>query len=175
MRQVHYKIRALIFSFLDFFYPVFRKFMPLQTYRYAACGGSNTLLGLIIYSVSYNYLFRKHIVELGFIAFQPYIAALLVSFLFTFPIGFYLSMYVVFHGSHLRRRIQLFRYFLVVITCMVINYFCLKLFVGVLGWFPTPSQVLTTGIVICFSYLSQRHFSFKKKELATASQDMVRV
>lgn len=135
--------------------------MPLQTYHYAACGGSNTLIGLIIYFVAYNFVLKKQVLDLGFIAFEPHIAAMLMCFLFTFPIGFYLSMFVVFQGSYLRRRIQLFRYFLVVLGCMIINYICLKIFVEILKWYPTPSQLLTTCIVILFSYFTQRHFSFK--------------
>jgi len=140
--------------------------MPLQTYHYAACGGTNTLAGLIIYFLSYNFLLQKKILHLGFIAFKPHIAALFISFLFTFPVGFYLSMFVVFQGSYLRRRIQLFRYFLVVIGCMFINYVCLKIFVEIFGWYPTPSQLLTTVIVVLFSYYTQRHFSFRSEKTA---------
>jgi len=140
----------------------------LQTYHYAACGGGNTVAGLFIYFFAYNYILHKQVLHLGFIAFKPHIAALFISFLFTFPVGFYLSMFVVFQGSHLRRRVQLFRYFLVIVGCMTINYICLKIFVEAFGWFPTPSQLLTTGIVILFSYFTQRHFSFstKKKTIA---------
>ena len=163
MRRIHYKIRDTIFTVLDIFYPLFRRFMPLQTYHYAACGGSNTLLSIFIYFISYNYIFKKEVVHVGFLAFEPYIAALFVSFIITFPIGFYLSMYVVFQGSYLRKRIQLLRYFIVASGCIIINYVCLKIFVGFFGWYPTPSQILTTVIVILFSYFTQRHFSFKAK------------
>lgn len=161
MRRIHHKIRSWILALVDFFYPLFKRFMPLQTYRYAACGGGNTLLNLFIYTFSYNFILKKEVLDLGFMAFTPYIAALFIAFIITFPIGFYLSMFVVFQGSYLKRRIQLFRYFLVVLGCILINYICLKIFVGKLGWYPTPSQILTTGIVILFSYFSQRHFSFK--------------
>ena len=161
MRKIHHKVRRSIFNVLDIFYPLFRRIMPLQTYHYAACGGGNTLLSLLIYFLSYNFILHKEVLDLGFIAFKPHIAALFIAFFITFPIGFYLSMFVVFQGSQLRRRIQLFRYFLVVMGSMTINYFCLKLFVESFGWFPTPSQIITTVIVICFSYFSQRHFSFR--------------
>jgi putative flippase GtrA len=164
MRRIHNKVRKGIFSVLDVFYPLFRRFMPIQTYHYAACGGSNTLMGLLIYFVSYNFILEKQVLYIGMLAFKPHMAALFISFLFTFPVGFYLSMYVVFQGSYLRRRVQLFRYFLVVLTCMVINYFCLKVFVENFGWYPTPSQLLTTVIVILFSYFSQRHFSFRLQQ-----------
>ena len=161
MRLIHHKVKNIIFSVLDIFYPMFRKFMPLQTYHYLACGGSNTALSLFIYFISYNFILEKEILDLGFIAFQPHIAALLIAFAITFPIGFYLSMFVTFQGSYLKRKVQLFRYILVIMGCMLINYVCLKIFVEVFGWFPTPSQFLTTGIVILFNYFSQRHFSFR--------------
>ncbi|HZH95946.1 MAG TPA: GtrA family protein [Flavisolibacter sp.] len=146
---------------MDFFYPPFRKFMPRQTFRYAACGGGNTLLSLALYSISYNFIFQKEILHLGFVSFKPHIAALFFATVITFPIGFYLSLYVVFHGSEMKKRTQLFRYFLVVVGCVILNYAGLKLFVEVLHWYPTVSQILNTGIVVLFSYVSQRHFSFK--------------
>jgi len=142
----------------------------LQTYHYAACGGLNTVVGWVVYFASYNYLFNKQVFHLGLIAFEPHIAALFVSFLFTFPLGFYLSMYVIFQGSYLKRRVQLFRYFLVIIGCMVVNYICLKIFVEMLGWYPTPSQIITTGFVILFNYFFQRNFSFKSDKEALRKQ-----
>lgn len=161
MRRIHYKIRALILRFIDLFYPLFRRFMPLQMYRYAACGGGNTALNIFIYFITYNFILQKQILDLGLIAFTPHIAAFLIAFCITFPIGFYLSMYVVFQGSFLKRRVQLFRYFMVAMVCIVLNYILLKIFVEQFRWYPTPSMIITTGIVVLFSYLSQRHYSFK--------------
>jgi putative flippase GtrA len=170
MQRIHNKVRSGIFAFLDIFYPLFKGFMPLQTYHYAACGGTNTFLSLLIYFVSYNYILQHKVLHLGFIAFQPHIAALFIAFIVTFPVGFYLSMYVTFHGSYLRRRVQFFRYFLVIMACMVINYVCLKIFVEYFGWYPTPSQLLTTVIVILFNYFSQRHFSFRSDKNAPSRE-----
>ena len=144
--------------------------MPLQTYHYAACGGVNTVLGLFLYFVCYNYVLDKKVLDLGLIAFEPHIAALFMSFIVTFPIGFYLSMFVIFQGSYLKRKVQFFRYFLVIMGCVLINYICLKIFVESFGWYPTPSQFLTTGIVICFNYFSQRYFSFKSVKPATETR-----
>lgn len=173
MQRIHYKIRSTIFRVLDFFYPLFRKFMPPQTYHYAACGGVNTALSLFTYFISYNYIFKKEVFHLGFMAFQPHIAALFLAFLVSFPVGFYLSMYVIFKGSYLKRRVQLLRYFIVIVGCMIINYIFLKIFVEVLGWYPTPSQLITTGIVILFNYFSQRHFSFKSEKKKVSAWGLI--
>ncbi|MBD0331166.1 MAG: GtrA family protein [Chitinophagaceae bacterium] len=140
--------------------------MTLQMYHYAACGGSNLLLNIFVYFITYNYILQKQIVHLGFIAISPHIAAFFIAFFITFPIGFYLSMYIVFHGSYLRRRIQLLRYFVITMACIVLNYVLLKTFVEGLSWYPTPSLMVTSGIVILFSFFSQRHFSFRKQRKA---------
>jgi len=166
MRRIHRKTKEAIFSVLDIFYPLFKRFMPLQTYHYAACGGSNTLLGIILYYISYNFILQKQLVHLGPITISPHIMALFLSTAITLPIGFYLSMFVVFQGSYLRRRIQFFRYFLVALGCLLLNYVLLKLFVEVLHWYPTLAQMANTVVVVLFSYFSQRHFSFRVRKNA---------
>lgn len=165
MRQLHENIKAFILRVIDFFYPLFKRVMPLQTFRYAVCGGGNTALNLLIFAASYNYLFQKQVVYLPLgMAMEPHIAAYALAFMVTFPSGFYLSMFVVFPESHLRRRIQLFRYLLVVLGSVILNYVLLKTFVEVFHWYPTPSMILNTILVVTFSYVSQRYFSFRTKK-----------
>src|SRR5918993_4016459 len=128
-------MKQLIISIIDFFYPPFRKFISLQTFRYIACGGGNTALDIVLYYISIHYLLRIHDVSGQQVVFTPigamtpHIAAFLFAFIITFPIGFYLSRFVVFTGSTLRGRIQLVRYFMLVMACIVLNYVFLKLFV----------------------------------------------
>jgi len=57
----------------------------------------------------------------------------------------------------------LFRYFSVVMVSLLLNYVFIKFFVESLGIYPTIAKIMTTVIVILFSYFSQRNFSFKKK------------
>jgi putative flippase GtrA len=49
----------------------------------------------------------------------------------------------------------------VVFICILLNYVFLKLFVDYWGWYPTPSKILTTLFVVTFSYLSQKHYTFR--------------
>ena len=164
LKKLHQFIKTNIFKIIDIFYPLFRKLMPLHTFRYAACGGGNTLLNFFIFFVSYNFILKKQLVELGFIVISPHIAAFIMAFLITFPIGFYLNLFVVFEGSYLKKRTQLFRYFLVTLISILLNYLFLKLFIEQFGWYPTPSMILSTSFVILFSYFSQINFSFKKNK-----------
>jgi putative flippase GtrA len=138
--------------------------MPLQTFRYAACGGSNTLLDIFMYAISYNFILHKQDVHLGFVTISAYIFSFIISFGVSFPTGFILMRHVVFPESTLHGRIQLFRYFLLVLICILLNYVFIKLFVEQCHLYPTVAKVLTTIIVVTFSYLTQKHFTFKAAE-----------
>jgi putative flippase GtrA len=147
---------------VDWFYPLFRRFMPQQTYRYAACGGFNTVLDILLFFVGYNYVFQKQPIPIyASIIITPHIAAFLFAFLFTFPIGFYLSRYVVWQQTDTAKREQLMKYFIVVFGCIGLNYMFLKILVEFFGWYPTPAKILTTVFVVMFSYLSQKNYTFK--------------
>ena len=152
-----------IISFIDIFYPPFKKWMPEQTFRYAACGGANTVLGLALFKILLVYVFKLENVELGFYTLKPHNAAIFISFCVIFIVGFVLMKYVVFVDSNLKGRIQLFRYGLSFVLNLTLNYFILKVFVEVFGWWPFLSQCITTVIIITISYLSQKHFSFRTR------------
>jgi putative flippase GtrA len=156
--------KNFIISVIDQFYPPFRKFMNLQTFRYLACGGGNTLLDIALYFVSHNYILKKQVLDLGFVVVKPHIGAFIIAFCISFPTGFWLMRSIVFTDSNLRGRVQLFRYFLLVAVCIMLNYAFLKLFVEQWGIYPTPSKMLTTVIVVSFSYLTQKHFTFRARK-----------
>ena len=154
-------LKGWILAIIDFFYPPFRKLMPIQTFRYAACGGGNTLLDIFLYFISYNFVLQKQVLFTPAGPISPHIAAFLISFAISFPTGYLLNRFIVFPGSILRGRVQLFRYFLLVVLCVFLNYIFIKLFVEHLHLYPTVSKILTTIIVVSFSYLTQKNFTFK--------------
>jgi len=159
--KLFYAFIRFIEKVILWFYPPFKRFMPEQTFKYAATGGANTALDIFLYFIFYNFVLNKEIVDLGFYAISPHIAAFIMSFIITFPIGFLLAKFISFPGSFLRKRIQLLRYGITVTGSVVLNYIFLKLFVESFGWYPTPSKIVTTLIVILFSYTAQKYFTFK--------------
>ena len=136
--------------------------MPIQTFRYAVSGTGNTFLGLLSFYITYKFILRGRYLDLGFYAFEPHTAALIVSFIVSFVVGFFLMKYVVFDDSKIRGRIQLVRYLMVCLFNLVLNYVLLKIAVEMWRIYPVFAQIGTTIIVILFSYLAQRHFTFKK-------------
>ena len=163
MRKIHNIIRQSILKVVDFFYPIFKSVFPIQTYRYAACGGVSTFLDIFLFFVIYNFILKKNPLVLPFVTISPPIAAFILGLSVSLPIGFYLNRYVVFQESGLKRHHQLQRYLSVVLMCIGLNYVFLKLFVEYLGWYPTLGKIATTFIVVIFSYTVQTFILFKAK------------
>lgn len=80
MQKLHFFIRNLILQTVDLFYPLFRRFMPLQTFRYAACGGFNTVLDISLFFIAYNFIFLKQPVQIGALTIGAHIASFYRAF-----------------------------------------------------------------------------------------------
>ncbi len=161
MIQFLRKIRNDVIRVIDWFYFPFLHFIPIEIYRYAVTGGINTVFDLLLYFIFYRYALDMQVVELGFVAISPHIAAFLMVFPITFSSGFILAKYVTFTASALKGKTQLFRYGVTVAGSLFLNYIFLKLFVEYFGLYATLSKGITTVIVVIYSYISQRYFSFK--------------
>lgn len=157
-------MRAAILKIIDFFYiPLAARWVPRRTFRYVACGGFSNALDICLFYISYHYILHEHMVHLGQVTVSAPIMAFLMAFCVSFPTGFSLSKYVVFPESELRGRTQLIRYIFIVCCCISLNYIFLKFFVEVCGIFPTIAKVFTAILIACFSYLTQKHFTFRIK------------
>ncbi|MFV0606909.1 MAG: GtrA family protein [Niabella sp.] len=162
MRQHFYSVRDFILPIIDFFYPPFQKLIPKQTFRYAVSGAGNTFLGLLSYYITYKFILKGQYLHLPFYTFEPHVAALFVSFWVSFVVGFFLMKYVVFDDSRIKGHVQMFRYLMVSVFNLILNYILLKITVEVWHVYPVFAQIAITITVILFSYLAQRHFTFKK-------------
>lgn len=160
------KARHIVIAFIDFFYKPFARFIPLQTFRYLACGGSNTVLNWLVYSISFNIVLNQqstHIIDDIFIT--AHVGAYIIAFCITFPLGFLLSRYVVFPESNLRGRKQFFRYLLTTATFILLTYVLIKLFAIMLPMVRADiSYIFIMVITAVLSYLSQRFYTFKSEE-----------
>jgi putative flippase GtrA len=161
-------VKTHLTNFIDFFYPPFGRLMPVQTFRYAVCGGTNTLLDIFMYFVSYHFILHERNVNLGIVTISPYVLAFIMSFCISFPTGYFLNKNIVFPQSTLQGRVQLFRYFLLVVICLALNYIFIKLFVEQFHLYATVAKILTTVIVISFSYLTQKNFTFRAERKQSA-------
>ena len=156
------KLAALIIRVVDCFYlrPL-SSILPLQTYRYAVCGGLNLVLDAVWYFVIYHYLVAERFFDWGVVVISPHIASLAVVFPITFFNGFWLNRHVAFRHSPLRTTTQLVRYALSIVGSVLLTYAGLKFFVEVCGIWPTPSKVLTTLLTAIYSFLVAKYYTFR--------------
>lgn len=161
MKKTLEHIRNIVIQVIDWFYKPFKKFIPQETFRYAATGGFNTALDIFLYFYFYNFVLDKQIVDFGFVAVSPHIAAFIIVFPITFMTGFLLAKYITFTSSHIKGRVQLFRYAMTVAGAIFLNYILLKFFVEYIHIWPTVSKLITTVFVVAYSYVLQRYYTFK--------------
>lgn len=159
-------IRNIIIEVIDWSYKPFKKYVPQETFRYAATGGFNTALDIFLYFFFYNFVLNKQIVDFGFVAVSPHIAAFIFVFPITFTTGFLLAKYITFTSSPIRGKVQLFRYAMTVAGAIFLNYILLKFFVEYLLIWPTVSKIITTVFVVAYSYMVQRYYTFKTGKIS---------
>jgi len=173
MANVAEELRALIIRTIDLFYAPFKKLIPIETFRYAATGGFNTLLDISLYFVCYNFILHKQVIDLQIVSISPYIAAFLIVFPITFFTGFLLAKYITFTESEICGRTQLMRYMMSVSGSIFLNYFFIKLLVEFGGLWPTLSKVITTVIVVIYSYFVQKFYTFKTTRLPVLTGQII--
>jgi len=107
---------------------------------------------------------HQEMLHVGSVTISSHIAALFITFPVSFISGFLLQKYVTFSTSELKGRVQLFRYFQVLLANLLLNYLGLKILVEFIHIFPTPAKMLVTIITTLFSYFSQKKYTFKKAD-----------
>lgn len=154
-------IRNTIIKFIDFFYiPPVRKYVPLQTFRYAVTGGANMMLDALLYFAIFNFVLCKTDVHVGQWVVSSHIAAYIITFPIVFLNGLWLARNITFQNSPLKANTQRARYLLVTLANIIIKYAGIKVLVH-LGLFPSVTNALMTIVTVVFSYIMQNKFTFK--------------
>ena len=157
------RLVKLIHSFLDFFYPLFKRFFDRTTYYYAVCGVSNLVLSWFLFFIFYQFLFKKENWHFPLVNFtlSSYTMTAFLCFIISFSIGFTLLKYVVFTKSQLNGTTQLFRYAVSALITSFTSWILLKLLIESFHFFPSIANIVSSCIVVVISYLLQRKFSFR--------------
>lgn len=165
-------VAQVLINIVNAFYikPI-ERIVSRNTFAYGFCGGLNMTLDIIWYYLIYHYVVAEQYIYIGNQCISPHIASLCIVFPITFFTGFWLNRHVAFRVSHLASRKQLLRYALSVAGSIVINYVCMKLFVELFMFWPTPSKMLTTIVSVVYSYLVARYYTFADKSTTNNSTD----
>ena len=164
------KARHIIVGIIDFCHRPFARLIPTQTFRYLACGGSNTVLNIFIEYLAYNFILHKQEVPIyGSLIITAEVGAWIIAFAISFPAGFIMSRQIVFPESNLHGRIQFFRYALTTVTFILMTYLLIKFCTYYLPMVDQTVRYTTICIITAvLSYITQRTFTFKTvaKEVA---------
>ncbi|MCX2485933.1 GtrA family protein [Pedobacter sp. MR2016-24] len=144
-----------------FFHTPFAGIIPLKTFRYGMSGGSNALLNLIVFYISYNYLFDRNLVSFAGFVITPYIAAYIVALCITFPVGFLLNKYFVFQGVKGQVSKQLSLYAGLTVANIFLEYVLLHLLIGRFDIPATLAQCFIIILLSGLSYLFQSYVTFR--------------
>jgi putative flippase GtrA len=161
MRNIFETIGNWIRIIIDFFYPPFRKYTTIQFFRYGVTGAANLVFDWVLYFLLYTFVLQHEMLNLGFVTLSSHIATLAIKFPIVFMSGFLLQKYVTFSVSELRGHVQLFRYLVVFLINLAINYAGLKLLVDGFGFYPTLSNMAISIFTVFVSYFSQKKYTFK--------------
>jgi putative flippase GtrA len=161
MRKIFVFVGNKIRSAIDFFYPPFKPYMSVQFFRYGVTGGANLLFDWVVYFLIFNYVLQKQMLNLGIITMSSHIATFALKFPVVFFSGFLLQKYVTFTLSELRGHVQLYRYLVVVLINLIINYAGLKLLVEIFNIYPSVSNIIVSTFTVFISYAFQNHYTFK--------------
>lgn len=157
-------IARLMISLIDRLYiKPLEPIVSRDIFGYGLCGAINMALDTLWYFIIYHFVVAENFINLGVVVMSPHIATLFIVFPITFFTGFWLNRHVAFRVTEYKTRGQLFRYAISVVGSIVINYICMKLFVEIFDFWPTPSKMLTTVISVVYSYLAARYFTFVKE------------
>jgi putative flippase GtrA len=154
-------MRKLALALIDFFYPPFKRWFSIDTFRYLVSGSFTAASSIVAYFIAYNYILHQTDVQIGQYLITAPVAALGIETLFTFVLGFTLNKYLVFTKSTLKGRVQMFRYATVFGTNIFLNYALLKILVEAFHFYPSIAKACITIVLAIFSYFSQKYFSFK--------------
>jgi putative flippase GtrA len=143
---------------LDLPYPIFKRLMSFELYRYLAVGGICFLLNMMIFHIVYYYLL--HYTPTENIFFNNNLKSLLSSMCVTVPTGFYLIKNFVF-SSVLNEKKQFFRYSISSIASVFLSKKLLDFFIINLHLQVTIALLLSITIIQVGNFFFQRKVSFK--------------
>ncbi|MFM2387050.1 MAG: hypothetical protein RL660_1807 [Bacteroidota bacterium] len=154
-------MRKRITAFIDFFHLPLFQFIPQETFRYLFCGVSTLVVDWVVYSFSLHFIFFKEAIDTPYGIISASNAAKTLAIIAGFIWGFGMNKYIVFTNSPLRGRQQLWRYALIVGTCVILNYIIINMLLRIMPNSFTLSNILTSLFVAVYSYIVQRSFTFK--------------
>jgi putative flippase GtrA len=137
------------------------KVLHSKVFRYFISAGIATVVDISVFYLSFNYLFRKQPVSFtSHLVFAAPTVSLFLSTACGVTTNFLITKIFVFHESTLKAHKQLFRYFLVAMFVLSLNYL-LMTFLIKMNWYPTIARTFAALSIGVISFVFHKYFSFR--------------
>jgi putative flippase GtrA len=139
-----------------------KKVLQSKVFRYFLSAGIATWVDIIVYFIAFNYIYQKEDIQLfgSFVISAP-TASLVLSYTAGLLTNFFITKYIVFTESDLETHKQLFRYVLVALGVLLLNYLLMRFLIREWHWYPTVARAFSAIAIGVCSFLVHKSFSFK--------------
>jgi len=121
-----------------------------------------TTVDVLVYFLSFNYLYHKRDIEMfGLLTVSAATASLVLSYTVGLLTNFTITKLLVFRESELETHKQLFRYVVVALAVLAANYFLMRLLIREWEWFPTIARAFSALAIGVLSFMVHKSFSFR--------------
>ncbi len=133
-----------------------------KIFRYFISAGLATWVDVVVYFVSFNYLYKKEDIDIfGFYTVSAPTASLILSYTVGLLTNFTLTKFLVFKDSELETHKQLFRYVMVALLVLGANYVLMRFLIREMEWYPTLTRAVSAVSIGILSFVVHKSFSFK--------------
>ena len=141
---------------------VIKKLLRSKVFRYFISAGIATWVDIMIYFIAFNYIYEKQDINLlDWLVISAPTASLILSYTAGLLTNFFFTKHLVFKESDLETHKQLFRYVLVALVVLLLNYLMMRFLIRSLEWFPTIARAVSAITIGLLSFVIHKSFSFR--------------
>ena len=139
-----------------------KKIFQSKIFRYFISAGIATWVDVTVYFIAYNYIYQKSDINLfDKVTVSAATASLILSYTMGLMTNFLITKFLVFKESELETHKQLFRYIIVALVILVLNYSMMQVLIRHLEWYPTIARAVSALTIGVLSFVVHKTFSFK--------------
>ena len=147
-----------------------KRVLKLKVVRYFFTAAFATVVDVSVYYFAFHYLYRNHDINIFnlFVISAP-AASLILSYTCGLVINFWISKHYVFKESDLRTHHQFFRFLMVALFVLGLNYLLMTFLIKHAHWYPTMARAFSAVSIGVISFIIHKTFSFR----ASAKEEVV--
>lgn len=151
-----------------------QKVLHSKVFRYFISAGIATVVDVSVFYLSFTYLFKKQPFSFTeHLVFAAPTLSLVLSTTCGVTTNFLITKIFVFHESTLKTHKQVFRYVMVALFVLGLNYMLMTSLIKQLEWYPTLARTFSALSIGVLSFLIHKYFSFRinNKDLLDEEDD----